>query len=338
VAGQAVLLVGGTGFLGAHTARAMQAAGHRVSVLSRGTRDAPEGTDHLRADRRDPAALAAALEGRRFDFTVDFAALDAVDIERLLLVPYAALGRYVMISSGQVYLVTERGRGPCLEEESEAALVPEPAAGSDDHREWLYGMGKRRAESALLALRASHGVRAVVLRLPIVQGEADVSLRLWAYIERLLDGGSILLPDGGRWPTRHLYARDLAAALVRLLEGRTPREAVYNLAQPDIVPLRDLLERIARTLEVKPRFVDVARAEIERAGIPRAFSPYSGPWSSLLDPGRAGEWGFAGTRLDDYLPRVVRWHLEHRPPASHPGYATRPLERRLAATLAPSAP
>ncbi|OGF18297.1 MAG: hypothetical protein A2W00_13580, partial [Candidatus Eisenbacteria bacterium RBG_16_71_46] len=241
--GQAVLLVGGTGFLGAHAGRAMQAAGHRVSVLSRGARKVHEGADHLRADRRDPAALAAALEGRRFDFTVDFAAWDAVDIERLLLVPYAALGRYALISSGQVYLVTEGARGPCLEEDSEAPLAPAPAEGSDDHREWLYGMGKRRAESALLALRASHGVRAVVLRLPIVQGEADVSLRLWAYIERMLDGGPILLPDGGTWPTRHLYAGDLAAALVRLLEGRTPREAIYNLAQPDIVPLRDLLER-----------------------------------------------------------------------------------------------
>jgi len=54
----------------------------------------------------------------------------------------------------------------------------------------------------------------------------------------------------------------------------------------------------------------------------------------VLDPSRAAaEWGFAGSRLDDYLPQVVRWHLEHRPATSHPGYSQRARERDLAARL-----
>ena len=36
-----------------------------MAVLSRGERPLPEGVRALRADRRDPAALAAALEGQR---------------------------------------------------------------------------------------------------------------------------------------------------------------------------------------------------------------------------------------------------------------------------------
>ncbi|MBF8300400.1 MAG: hypothetical protein HW394_770, partial [Acidobacteria bacterium] len=35
-----------------------------------------------------------------------------------------------------------------------------------------------------------------------------------------------------------------------------------------------------------------------------------------------------------YLPRLVRWHLEHRPPASHDGYAQRERELALASELA----
>ena len=43
--------------------------------------------------------------------------------------------------------------------------------------------------------------------------------------------------------------------------------------------------------------------------------------------------GFS-SRVDDYLPRVVAWHLEHRPAASHPAYEGRARERELAARLA----
>ncbi len=318
--------------MGARTALALLERGARVAALSRGRRPVPEGVESLIADRRDPASLAAVLEGARFDFTVDFTAYDAPDIERLLLVPYASLGRYVMISTGQVYLVTEAAPPPFREAASECPVIPEPPADSPEHAEWRYGVGKRRAEGVVRVLRASHGVRATILRLPIVQGEGDGTLRLWAYLERLLDRGPLVLPDGGANAVRHLYAGDVTRAIVALFEGPPPRERVYNLSQPETVTLRELLERVAAAAGLTPRFVDVPRGEIRAAGIERAFSPYAGPWSSVLDATRAaGEWGLLGTRLDDYLPQVVRWHLEHRPAESHRGYAFRARELELAA-------
>src|SRR4030095_13916197 len=91
----------------------------------------------------------------------------------------------------------------------------------DDHAQWTYGVRKRRAEQTLLSLRATHGMRALALRLPILHGEGDGSLRLWAWIERMLDGGPILLPAGGERPIRHLYAGDVAAAIA-WLPGKPP--------------------------------------------------------------------------------------------------------------------
>jgi nucleoside-diphosphate-sugar epimerase len=329
-----VLLIGGSGFMGRATARALIDGGHRVTVLSRGQRAPADGVTPLVADRNDPASLAAALENRRFDFTVDFLVYDAIDLERLLLVPYAALGRYVMISTGQVYLVTRDAQPPFLEEGAEGPLGEAPAEDSPYHPGWVYGIGKRRAEHTLLALRATHGMRAVALRLPIVQGEEDGSLRLWAYLERMLDGGPVVLPDGGRRPTRHLDVRDVARTLVRLAESEPPRQAVYNLAQPDVLPLRDLLAGIAAAAGLAPRFVEASWEECRDAGLDGDFSPYAGRWASVLDPARAAsEWGFLGTRPAEYLPRIVRWHLDHRPPRSHVGYAQRGRERELAARL-----
>lgn len=332
-----VLLVGGTGFLGGHVRTALLAAGFEVSVVSRGVRPVPAGVTHLQCDRRDVEALGRLLEGRRFDFTVDFTAFDAADVERLLLIPYAALGRYVLISSGQVYLVTQGMRVPSSEEDSERPLIAEPPQGTADHAEWEYGVGKRRAEGALLALRERHGVRGTILRLPIIQGEGDTSLRLWAYLERMLDGGPIVLPDGGTQPVRHVDAADVAQAILTLAGRRPPRHAVYNLAQADIVTLREFLSRVALAARLEARFVDATSAEITDAGIDPSFSPYGGRWSSVPDPSRAAEWGFAGSRLGDYLGRVVRWHLEHRPAKSHAGYAQRDAEIALAARLSPAA-
>ena len=332
--GQRVLVVGGSGFLGGHVVRALVAAGHRVTVLSRGVRPAPAEAEPLNADRRDTASLAAALEGRRFDFTVDFAAYDAGDIERLLLIPYAALGRYVMISTGQVCLVTSAPHMPYREEDSEHPLIPEPPAGTPDHREWAYGVGKRRAEGVLLSLRATHGMRAIILRIPVMLGEGDSSLRTWAYLERMLDGGPLLVPEGGSGPVRFLYAGDLARVVARLVTTPPPRSAGYHLAQPDMPTRREVLERMAALAGVPPRLVDASDAELAAAGLDRSCSPYSGPWVSVLDPARAaGEWGFLARRLDEYLPEIVRWHLENRPARSHAGYVRRGGELELAARL-----
>jgi nucleoside-diphosphate-sugar epimerase len=333
VSGARVLLLGGSGFMGARTARMLAKAGHEVWTLTRGSRPVPSIAHALHGDRRDPAVLAAVLEGRRFEFTVDFCAFDATDVECLLRVPHAALGRYVLISSGQVYLVTEAPRTPYREEDSAFPLRPEPLEHSRDHAQWRYGVGKRRAEGAVLALRATHGMRATVLRLPIVHGEGDPTLRLWAYLERILDGGPLLLPDGGAHPTRYLHAGDVAEVLRTLLESEPPPEPLYNLAQPEVVTLREFLERAARTAGVEPRFVPISGDEATSAGLDPGFSPLSGPWSSVLDPARAArQWGFAATPLDQWLPAVVRWHLDHRPTHSHAGYATRALERRFAAS------
>lgn len=328
-------MAGGSGFIGTHAARGLIARGHRVTVLSRGRRDPIPGASMVAADRRDPDAVADALGGRRFHLTVDFLAYDAHDLDWLARVPRGAPGRCVMISTGQVYLVGVGGEPPYVEDDAGRPLTPEPATNEYDRGSWRYGAGKRRAEQAFFAAAAAHGVPGIALRLPIVQGEGDGSLRLWAYLERMLDGGPIVLPDGGRRRIRHLDAGDLAPVLARLAEGPPPAHRAYNLAQPDIVTVRALLEHAARAAGVTARFVEAPWEVCRSAGLDERFSPYAGTWSSLLDPARAvGELGFAATASGDYLPRLVRWHLEHRP-ASHEGYVQRARELALARPLAP---
>lgn len=320
--------------MGRRAAEALRLAGHAVTVLGRSGR-APEGAEPLVADRHDPAALERALRGRRFELAVDFVAFDGPDVAALT--PLAdAFDRYALISSGQVYLVTERPTPPFREGDEDAPLMREPAPGTPDHGEWSYGMGKRRAEAALDRL-AARGVAALALRLPVVQGEDDPSLRLWGWLERMLDGGPVPLPDGGTRRVRFVYAGDVGRAAVRLVEGPWPRERALNLAQPDDLSLASFLSRVADAAGVAPRFVAFARPAMEAAGLDPTALPYVGRWSSVPDPTRAlEELGFPATALDEWLPRVVRAHLDRRPP-SHPGYAQRKRERAWLESLAAGA-
>ena len=327
-----VLLLGASGLLSAAAARAFVRQGAEVTALSRGRRPVPEGVRAVIADRSDAGSLREALRGRGFDFTVDFLAYDAAAIEALFHEPIAALGRYVMISTGQVYLVTESPQPPFPEEAAARPLRAEPTPGTPDHREWSYGVGKRRAESALLRLRRSHGVRSLALRLPVVQGAGDHSRRLWAYLERMRDGGPLLLPDGGSQRVRFVWSEDVASTLVRLAERTEwPTEAALNLAQPDEPSLREFLELAAEALGCPPRFLSRSSQELEAAGLTHVLSPYSGPWCSRPDPWRAASLlGAPCTASPDYLPGVVRSELE-QPGPSHPGYGQRALELAFAA-------
>ncbi len=325
-----VLLLGASGLLSAAASRAFVRAGAETTVLSRGRQPVPEGVEALVADRSDPFSLRAVLKDRAFDFTVDFLAYDAGDIEALFHEPIAALGRFVMISSGQVYLVTESPRPPFAEADAERPLMPEPDPATPDHGEWRYGMGKRRAEAALDRLRVSHGVRGLALRLPVVQGAEDHSRRLWAYLERMLDGGPVILPEGGEQPVRFVWNEDVARALVHLAsQPGWPPERALNLAQPDEPTLRRFLETAAAALEVEPRFESRTWAEIERAGLGASLSPYSGRWCSRPDPWLAAtRLGGPATASEAYLPGVVRAQREAGGP-SHPGYARRAAELGL---------
>src|SRR5262249_45129297 len=160
--------------------------------------------------------------------------------------------------------------------------------------------------AALARARAARGLEALALRLPIVHGETDRdgSRRLWAWLERMLDGGPVLLPEAGRQIVRFVYAGDVAEALVALaMLGPWPGIVALNLAQPNGTSLRELLVRVAELAGVAPRFVSVDRETLERAGLADTCAPYWGHWVSRPDPTRAAGLLVARPRpLMEYLP------------------------------------
>lgn len=332
-----ILIIGGTRFVGYLLAWRLLAGGHRVSLLCRGTLPDPFGqrVERLRCDRTTPD-LERLLSARSFDAVVDFACYTGNDARGVVRALTGRVGHYVVISTGQVYLVREGCPRPSREADYDGPLLPEPSD-PEDRADWLYGMGKREAEDVLEAAWARERFPSTRIRIPMVNGERDHFRRIESYLWRLLDGGPILLPvqagqRGAPILCRHVYGADVARAIAEMLgDGKTHGQA-YNLSQSEEPSLEELLRALAEILGARPRLVSLPQERLARHGLrPVDVSPFSGRWMSRLDPARAaGEIGFRPTPLHEVLQRIVASFLAHPPAAPPPSYSHRPLEMELA--------
>jgi nucleoside-diphosphate-sugar epimerase len=330
-----VLIIGGTRNLGPFLVPRLLGAGHRVSVLNRGLTpgDLPPEAERLRADRSDPAQMAAALGGRSFDAVVDLTLYNGAEaraaVERLA----GRIGHYVFVSTGQVYLVREGVARPFRESDYVGPLTPEPATGRYDVDEWRYGIDKRAAEDVFEAAGRERDFPYTTLRLPMVNGERDHFFRLYGYMLRLEDGGPILVPRTPAHALRHVYSGDVVEAIAGLVESGRARRRAYNVSQDETVSLRDFLTSVAERLRVPLRVVEVDRERLEAERLLPDASPFSDAWMSALDNALGKrELGLRYTPLSVYLERTIASY-KAAPPPTPSGYGRRADELALAASL-----
>lgn len=322
-----VLVIGGNRFLGRGLVWQLLCGGHRVTLVNRGRLADPFGdrVERIHVDRSSDA-FDRALAGRTFDRAVDFAGFTADDAVRSVRVLGGRVGHYVFVSTGQVYLVREGCPVPSREADYDGptmAAPPWPA----DHDDWAYGIGKRGAEDVLAGAAALPSTR---LRIPMVNGELDYQRRIESYLWRLLDGGPLMVARAGAL-RRPVYGGAVVRAIGKLLESPPAPGQAFNLAQPESLTVRALIERIAARAGARPEIVECSAEAIEAAGLSvRDASPFSSTWSSLLDPSRAvAELGFEHPPLDAYLDATIASLLATWPPAPPPGYAQRDRELAL---------
>jgi nucleoside-diphosphate-sugar epimerase len=333
-----VLVVGGTRFLGHELAWRLLAAGHEVTLFNRGTLPDAFGdrVGRLRGDRTTDD-FPRLLAGRDWDAAVDFAAYDGRDGRQAATVLSGRVGHYVVVSTGQVYLVREgRGSDPARESDYDGPVMSEPPDPSDKVQ-WDYGMGKRALEDALAEAWERRRFPSTRLRIPMVNGERDHFRRVERYLWRLLDGGPVLLPGGGERRVRHVYSGSVVKLVLSILGDARAFGGAWNLAQDETPTLGELLALLARSLGAPLRLVSMPEERVRSAGLdPLLLSPFSGRWMSCLDPSRAkAELGFVHEPLAGYLERIVASFLAHPPADLPPGLERRDDEIALAAETPP---
>jgi nucleoside-diphosphate-sugar epimerase len=184
-------------------------------------------------------------------------------------------------------------------------------------------MGKRAAEDAARA----HRLPLTALRVPIVHGLGDPEQRLLVYLARALDGGPVLLPEGGVRPVRHVFAEGVIDAILALL-GAPDALGAFHQTQDETPSLAELVGHLFTRIGRTPDIVPIERQAIADAGLSvRDVSPLSGRWASFLDPSRLRARGIGHPPLGEMIAALVHGQLSLGAPIALP---TRTWERTFA--------
>jgi len=213
-----LLVLGGTIFLGRHVVDAALAAGHRVTILTRGRHGNAlfPRVERLLGDRDGDLS---ALAGRAFDAVIDCSGYTPAHVRRATDALGARAGHWLFVSTISVYAGFEPGR---VYDES-SPLAP----GHEG-----YGALKARAEEAL-----PEG--AAIVRPGLIVGPHDPTGRFTYWPRRVARGGDVLAPGRPDRPVQFIDARDLAAWCVALALARTA--GTFNAVGPRL-PMRELLD------------------------------------------------------------------------------------------------
>ena len=98
-----MLLIGGTGFIGPHVVRQLQANGHEVTIFHRGNQPAPDSVGEIIGDRNHLRDSRETFAREKFDAVIDFVLSSERQAKDLMQTLRGITQRVVALSSMDVY-------------------------------------------------------------------------------------------------------------------------------------------------------------------------------------------------------------------------------------------
>ncbi|MFE3638048.1 NAD-dependent epimerase/dehydratase family protein [Streptomyces sp. NPDC059168] len=307
---QRICVIGGSRYFGKLLVKRLQAAGHQVTVINRGSTRPPAGVEHLVVDRNDEAALTAALGSRAFDVVVDQVCYTPVQAAIAARAFAGRTRRYVMTSTIEVYdpttaaLASTPAGTPVPEETVDPAtwLVAMDLPWLDDaYLEAHYAEGKRQAE-AVFTQEGSFAFATVRSAHVLGGGAQEFTGRLAHYTERITRGEEITVHAHAQ-PTVFIHYEELASLL--LWATAEDFTGPLNACSDGPLDVGDLSTIVA---------AQVGRTPVYRT-IPAGgqASPFSFDRHYAMSNARAKKLGFALSRTTDWLPGAVTEALTAEP-------------------------
>lgn len=163
---------------------------------------------------------------RQYDLVVDNASTSATEIRALVAGIGQRTAHYVLISSSRVYPAFFRLR-PWCEDEVDASI--------DLFQSLPPAVLAARATERELRLLSRGRFPITILRPAGVDGpDAPDGITRW-FVDRILDGGLIVLPDGDLPTYRHVSSADLARAIVSVAGRNEAFDRALNVASQAIL-------------------------------------------------------------------------------------------------------
>lgn len=216
--GLSILILGGTGFIGPHLVKYAMERGHRITLFNRGRSNTHlfPGVEKLVGDRNDNLK---ALEGRRWDAVIDNSGYTPLQVQQSVDLLKNACDQYLFTSTRSVYTDFT---GDVMDEDAPVGPKDIPESEWDG-----YGPNKVLSERIV---QAGFGARTLITRPPVIVGPGDRTDRFTYWVDRIDDGGEILVQGDPTDRIQFVDVRDLSEFYVRLLENSTT--GIYNTEAP----------------------------------------------------------------------------------------------------------
>jgi len=215
----AVLVAGGTGFVGRRLVRALVEAGRDVRVMTRRPERYAGPGEPVHGDVAEPSSLAAALDGCVAAYYLVHS-LDSEDFEERDAAAARAFGAAAS-TAGVGQIVYLGGLG-------------------NDHDELSAHLRSRREVETLLG---AAGVPVTVLRAGIVVGHGGIS---WEITRQLVEHlPAMITPRWVRTRTQPIAVDDVVRYLVGVLDNPDAMDRVFEVGGPDVLEYRAMLQRVA---------------------------------------------------------------------------------------------
>jgi nucleoside-diphosphate-sugar epimerase len=305
-----VLIIGGTTFIGRDIVELALEAGYQVTIFSRGN-EKPAFWSHIThiAGDRHVEADVAKLKGLQFDVVVDNIAYDAGDVRDALGVLKGNVGRYVLTSTSGVYFNVGCFDMPISEDAAIEMKRPRfhgfPTPAGNGFVE--YAAGKLAAEKVLME---QDQMPYTIVRPSSTAGPDDPSGRCQFYFRRLLDGGPLILTNGGIQIHSMAYRRDVARGFIAVMNSERAVNHVYNFAQDRMFRIVDFVRLAANFLEVEADIVSIPAESLQQSGF-----DYGEPWTHtgtfILDISRAiTDLAYKSTPVETWMASTTAWYRE----------------------------
>ena len=251
-----IIIIGGTGFIGAPVTKRLVNAGHDVTVFHRGQTESGllPAVKRIRGERSDLTTFRGEFERFRPQVVIDMIPYTETDARTVIDTCRGAAQRMVAISSMDVYRAyggfTRLESGPphtgALTEESplRERLYPyrAQARGPGD---MAYCYEKILVERQVLNDPELPGT---VLRLPKVYGPRDRQHHLFEYLKRMDDGRPAILleEEQARWRWTRGYVENVAAAIAQAAVDGRDGSHVYNVGEEPAPTEEEWVRRVGR--------------------------------------------------------------------------------------------
>ncbi|MCF7808317.1 MAG: NAD-dependent epimerase/dehydratase family protein [Candidatus Marinimicrobia bacterium] len=336
--GKKILVLGGTGFISGRLVALLNSAGATVSTLTRGnvSSDVPE-IQQIKGDRRNIALLQGLANQNSFDVVIDMIAYGPEDSLDAITAFKGKVGQFIHCSSISVYMISDKPTCPITEDQwqlPEMEYDPRNPFGMD------YGIQKRKCEEVLWDAHHLTNFPVTCLRPTYVGGPADPACRDYFWIERIRDGGPLLVPGEGAFQFQSVYVEDVAQAFLRSIENAEAVGQAFNVVGDEHLTLNEYLKLLMKKVGQIVPLIHMDQKDFDESELSQHTAgdvfPFNTRRHAIFGNEKIRtEIGFNATPLEVWLEHLIEWYSEKYDEHST-GYERRQQEIQLAAMLGPA--